>query len=270
MKKEIDKIKKLIAVDNVEEALNMLLAFDFIDKQSTNEIILNSSKFHEVNSLERIGIIKRENSALEKSNIRYALLQIIDRLYKENSLSDLKEMPDKLYSKQPLELFSTLNGEKLSINNIFDEVYEKIKSVRKRKKIEKFKFLFNSLSDRRLDAISKQNLILAKDISSEIFALLSIFEEDFQKDLKNFNAFNSVVSGRLLSAGAIGAVAGATVGTTIAGAIGEIFVGAGFVGINSGIALRAIAILNWTTSEYKFETLSKELRMKRLREIIEK
>jgi len=266
MKDEIDKIKKLIAVDKIEEALDKLLNFEAIDNKYVNEVILNSSKLYEINSLERKGVVERKNVAIEKSQIRLALLQIIDELGKGNSTKDTDDIADNLYSKAPLEVLSSLNGEKVSINNQLNDVLKNVEGDKRKRKIEKIKFLYNSLSERRLLAIKNRNLLLAKDITTEIFTVLSIFEDDFKNEAKDFSSFNVIVSGRLLAS----QVAGVTgVGSTITGVFEGLFTFGGAVGYAGGIASKAMAIITWTKSEHELVIKSKKQRIKRIRKIIE-
>ena len=260
MKEQINRIKKLISIDEVEKAIDLILSFDSIGKEYVNLLIVNSSKFHELKSLERNGLIQMNNSSIEKSQIRFAILQIVDEIEKKTNKEDFEDLPSRLFSKFPLEVINILVSEKTSINKHFDDAIQNIKGKKKIKKIEKFKFLYNSLSERRFDAIKAKNLLLAKDVSSEIFTLLSIFEDDFKKEIKDFNAFNVIVSARSLASN----IAGSSIGAGLLNSMYPIILGS--FGI---IASKVITINVWTKSEIETETLPKEIRIQRIRKIIE-
>ena len=156
MKETILKIKKLIAVDKIEEALNSILSINGVDKEYVNETIVNSSKFFEISSLDRKGVIDRNSVAIEKTQIRYALLEIVDKI--EKSKPEERELPTGLFSVYPMEVLSSLTTENSIINSHFEKAKKKLANQEKEiKKLEKFKFLYNCLSRRRIESISKKN-----------------------------------------------------------------------------------------------------------------
>lgn len=100
---KINEIKNLVAEDYLEDALKMLLGIDWI-KPFSNDIILLSARHKDLQKQIQRGSITFEQAILEKNNIRYGLLGLLQEVSgtpKSNSISKIELL---------LKRLSLLNG----------------------------------------------------------------------------------------------------------------------------------------------------------------
>lgn len=86
MDKMIEKIRRQIAQNKLEDAINSIYTIN-LPKDELNSIVLMESRFNEINKKSQLGLISNEEAALELNKIRNSLLNIltdIDSLLNES------------------------------------------------------------------------------------------------------------------------------------------------------------------------------------------
>lgn len=187
MKENCLKIKSLIAYDKIGDAINTLMSISINDKMLTNRIVVLSSKYHEIKNTSNIGLITRDVSATELTKIRYSLLTITDEIEQLENKKDIYQN-----NQLSANLEKKFQQEYKDVIHVFKSVIESHPDTTK--EIEKYHFLYNSLSEKRLEAIKNNRKHLTDDLSVEIMTLLSIIEKNLAKELKSDKVISKITN----------------------------------------------------------------------------
>lgn len=117
LKETIQKIRKLISDDKLEEAISELAGVMSDDKE-LDEVILQSARFVEISKFLRQGTISFEKASITKNQIRLALLDLLRFIEEEKEKSGRKKKTGIAYLL-PLMVLLLLAGGYLVYNKFF-------------------------------------------------------------------------------------------------------------------------------------------------------
>lgn len=115
-----DKLKKLIAEDNVDEVFNSLRSCFPTESMENKAVIIQSSHWKRIQDESLLGILTSEQFNVEKNKIRTILLTLIDRLPDIDYESDLASL-----ELDGLGIISLVNCNRVQAYNSFKTFFNK-------------------------------------------------------------------------------------------------------------------------------------------------